>query len=512
MSSSRVAGVVVPLFSIRTKRDWGIGQITDLPSAAAWARTLGHKLLQILPPYELAAGETSPYGARTAFGIDPIYIGLEAVDDLDPNAIEAALGADGARELARVRSSEGVSYEAVRTLKLKVLHVAFERFYARELEKKSMRAQAFRSFVERERHWCDDLALYVALREANGGRGWETWPEGERDRHADALAHAREVHAKAITEHQYLQWIAHTQWDRARGEMRGVGVELMGDLPFVVGRESADVWSRASQFRRDITLGAPPDGFTPDGQDWGLPPYDWNGMDADNLGWLRARTRHAARLYDRFRLDHVVGYFRMWVKKDGERGYFDPSQEHDQRARGESVLRAIMEEAGATRVIAEDLGVIPDFVRDVLRDLALPGYRVIPWEKDGDVFRDPKHFPLQSVASWGTHDTQPIAAWWNDFTDDERRRIAEMAGTDVNAPKAARNEAFLRLLLTSGSGLTLALAMEVLGETTRINTPGSVGPQNWIYRLPADIDVLTARASSEPAFKALAQMVAASDR
>ena len=111
---------------------------------------------------------------------------------------------------------------------------------------------------------------------------------------------------------------------RAREEMRALGVELMGDLPFIVCSESADVWARSWQFRRDVSLGAPPDGFTPDGQDWGLPAYDWAAMAEDDLKWLRARTRHAARLYDRFRLDHVVGYFRMYIRKPGEHGAFDP--------------------------------------------------------------------------------------------------------------------------------------------------------------------------------------------
>src|SRR5262249_13421538 len=151
--------------------------------------------------------------------------------------------------------------------------------------------------------------------------------------------------------------------------------------------------------------------------DWGLPPYDWLAMESDDLGWLRMRARHAGRMYDRFRLDHVVGYFRQWVRrKDGrDRGRFDPDGPEAQRARGRRVLRALLREltrpakqapaSDAPRAIAEDLGVIPPFVRESLAELGMPGYRVLPWEKDGATLRDPLGFPPVSVASWSTHDT-----------------------------------------------------------------------------------------------------------
>src|SRR5215831_8175048 len=128
MIRSRLAGVVLPLFSVRARRDWGIGQMTDLPACAAWLRTSGHTLVQILPPYELADEETSPYGARTAFGLDPIYISVGDVLDLTASDIAEALGADGAAALARARQAPRVQYHAARALKRRVLDRAFERF------------------------------------------------------------------------------------------------------------------------------------------------------------------------------------------------------------------------------------------------------------------------------------------------------------------------------------------------------------------------------------------------
>jgi 4-alpha-glucanotransferase len=491
MSPPRVAGVTIPLFSIRTAGDWGIGQITDMPACAAWTLTGGHRLLQILPAYELAPGETSPYGARTAFGLDPIYIGIEAVPDLDDEALEQVLGDEGRREIERLRASPHVDYGAVRALKTRALHHAFERFLEREWGPMTPRAGALRAFVYEQRAWEDDLALYVALRERHHDFSWQIWPEPERNRTPAAMEQARTELAGRILEHQYCQWIAHEQWQTARRKIAAMGVELMGDLPFIVGHESADVWAHVAQFRRDISLGAPPDPFSKDGQDWGLPAFDWAAMEADDLDWLRKRTRRAATLYDRFRLDHVVGYFRMYVKRMHEtHGSFDPEGEENQRVHGERVMSTMKAEAGAAKVIAEDLGVIPPFVRVTLGHLGIPGYRVLPWENDDGRFRDPRGFPTSSVATWSTHDTAPIVTWWEELPAHDREGLARLAGIAPDAGREARWLPLLRMLLGSSSELTLVLASEILNMGDRINTPATVGPANWSYRLPATLEVL----------------------
>ena len=491
MAAPRIAGCVIPLFSVRTERDWGIGQITDLPACAVWVRSSGHKLLQILPPYELAQGETSPYGARTAFGLDPIYIGIESIEDLDEAAIDQALGAEGKSELARLRAAKNVDYASVRKLKERIFEVAFARFYESEWTRGTPRADHFRAFLEHEQDWLADLSLYVALREKHHNHSWQFWPLDVQNREAPALDHARKELAKRILEHQYLQWVAHVQWDRARGEMRGVGVELMGDMPFVVGRESADVWQHPNEFRRDASLGAPPDAFSPDGQDWGLPPYDIDAMQANDLAWMRARTRHAARLYDRFRLDHVVGYFRQWVK-GADKGSFVPSDEPEQRHLGQHLLEVIKQEAAPARVIAEDLGVIPPFVRESMKHLELPGYKVIPWERDDGIgYRDPEAYPRISVATYSTHDTAPITAWWDEMDTEERAGLSKLAHLDHAENENARWLGFLKLLYSSSSELTLTLSSELLGDKDRINTPGTVGGVNWTYRLPQTLEALS---------------------
>jgi 4-alpha-glucanotransferase len=434
---------------------------------------------------------------------------MERVPDLDAGSLLAALGEDGLAEIERLRRSPRVDYACVRALKERALHAAFESFFTRHWQKGTPRARELAAFIVSERAWEDDLALYVALRERRGGWSWERWPEPEQRHDPAAMAEARVELGPRILEHQYGQWLAHDQWQTARREVNALGVELMGDMPFIVGHESADVWATTSQFRRDVSLGAPPDAFSEDGQDWGLPAYDWTAMDRDDLDWLRRRTRRAATLYDRFRVDHVVGYFRMYVKHMGDkRGVFDPEGEAAQLARGTRLLSLFRHEAGATEVIAEDLGVIPPFVREALDERSVPGYRVLPWENDAGKFRDPKGFPVSSVATWSTHDTAPIVTWWDELPAEDRAQLADLAGI---APDASRNERWLpllRLLYASASELTLVLASEILDRGERINTPATVSADNWTYRLPMALEDLACDPAVVERMRALRQATA----
>lgn len=484
---ARVAGVTCPLFSIRTARDWGIGEIGDLPAFGAWALLWGQKLVQVLPPHELADGETSPYGARTAFGLDPIYLSMDAIEDLDPAAIERALGSSGQDALQKARASQRVDYAAVRRLKDKALHVAFETFRERHWRNDTPRARALRAFIETERAWLDDLALYVAIRESEDKRGWMTWPAALRDRDPAALESARDRFRDRILAYQYAQWLAFQAWDEARTALRKMGVELMGDLPFIVGSESADVWAHAHEFRLDVSLGAPPDAFSSEGQDWGLPAYNWEHMRRTGFAWLRHRIRHAARLYDRFRLDHLVGFFRMWIRQHG-RGSFLPEHVGEQRALGHELLSVMKEEAPGSRIIGEDLGVIPPWVRETMSTLDVPGYRVLPWERDDGRFRDARHFPANSVATWSTHDTSPIHAWWHELRDDERSSLANVYALPFELHTPEGHLAVLRALFEAGSDLTLVQVQELLAAPDRINVPGTVGPHNWAYRMHQNLN------------------------
>ena len=481
-SPFRSAGVTVPLFSLRRRGDWGIGTIDALVPFAGFVARHGFSLVQLLPPHELPATETSPYGARTAFALDPIYLNVESIAELDAAAVHEALGADGRDAVAHLRQTTRVDYTTVRACKGRVLEAAFSRFDAAP----GPRKEAFERFREAERSWLDDHALYVAAAALHKGGDWRTWPLEHRLRDAEALASLAASEKGALDRAAYEQFLLFEAWGAMRAELGKLAVRLMGDLPFIVGHASVDAWARAGEFDREKSLGAPPDGFAPEGQDWGLPSFNWDAMDRTNLAWVRARTRHAARLYDCFRVDHVIGLFRQWTKRAGEKeGSFTPKVESEQRDRGEKVLRAMVEEAGPGRVIAEDLGVIPDWARRTLHTLRIPGYKVLPWEKDGRGFlREPRGFDPLSVATWSTHDTAPVTQWWDDFSPKERAAWTERA-------RGESLEARLRVLFEAGSDLCLVQVQELLGDRTRTNEPGTVGGHNWTNRLPLPVEELS---------------------
>ena len=517
----RVAGVTVPLFSLRGPRSWGIGEIGDLPAFAQWARGAGIRLVQLLPLGEISGGETSPYAALTAFGIDPIYISLADVPDLGNDAQDAV---DQARlhrthgdssygQLARVHESRTVDYATVRELKQRALRVAFDRFHDGELLAGTPRAAAFRAFVQQNESWLTDYALFRALKDAHKSVAWWDFHKDLRDRKPKALAEARVSLAREVLHHQYTQWIAHAQWYDARARLRAIGVEVMGDLPFMVGRDSADVWANQGEFRDDASVGAPPDAFNEEGQDWGLPPYDWEVMRASDFAWLRRRCRYTASLYDRFRIDHLIGFYRTYMRRTAERvdakgklrpGFFDPGEESAQLEHGERVLSAMLEASreGGAQLIAEDLGVIPPWVRKSLAKLGVPGYKVLIWEKDQkngkEVFRDPAAYPQVSLACFGTHDTSAVAAWWEGLGAEERQAVKALPALAAQAADLGEaftpvvHRALVDLLNGSASELVLFLIQDLLGTKERINTPATIGAHNWTYRLPGTIDELRA--------------------
>jgi 4-alpha-glucanotransferase len=493
MTEPRSLALLVPLFSARSRRAAGIGEITDIPALADFAAACGASVIQLLPLNEPVAGDQSPYASRSAFAIDPIFVGLDAIEDLAPDR-EDALGADLRATLARAHGAPGVDYATVRPAKERALARAFERFRAREWAAGSRRAADLRRFAEEEGYWLADYALFRALEEAHAGAYWRTWPEPLRDRHPAALADRRAALADRVLFFEYVQWLAAEQWRAARTAARARGVRLAGDLPFMVAAGSADVWARGDMFRLDATVGAPPDALAPDGQDWGLPPYRWDALAAADFGWLRERARRSAALFDLYRVDHVVGFYRTYVidRAGGTRG-FVPPDEPSQRAQGERVLAAMR--AGGAALIAEDLGTIPPFVRRSLEGLAVPGYKVLRWERlwdaPGRPFIDPRGYAACSVATSGTHDTTTLAAWWEaELDESDRRALCEIPALAPIRGRAGRefaadvHEALLDALVGAGSDLVILPVQDVLGAREQVNVPGTFRETNWSYRLP----------------------------
>ena len=498
---SRRAGVLIPLFSIRAReRSWGLGEIPDLVPFARWAQRAGFSVVQILPVNQPSGGQESPYAACTSFALDPVYIALDAVEDFHGAGGIAALPADLKTRLEAARAAPRVRWEDVRPVKEAALRLAYRHFAA--TAPGTARAAELEAFANEEGDWLDEYTLFSALHDEQGDVAWTDWPAPLRERDPAALAAARERLADAIAEKRYVQWLANTQWQVARDEAGRLGVELMGDLPFLVGGDSADIWSHAGDFSLDQRTGVPPDAFSVDGQDWGLPVFRWDVMARGGHVWMRARTRRAADLYGLFRVDHVVGLYRTFYRPasgpHNGPGKFTPENEHDQTLLGEYNLMLLdgRQEGSGGRVIAEDLGVVPDFVRASLRKLGIPGYRVLRWEKDGAVFRDPAKWPPLSVATTGTHDTESLSDWFDALDDKERRAFLEIPALAPLRNRLPRQfdvdvrDAILACVYDSGSDLILLPFMDAFGARERVNVPGTVNAENWTYRMPIDVDAI----------------------
>ena len=494
----RRAGILIPLFSLASSRSWGIGEIGDIVATARWLESAGQRLLQLLPINEMPPGETSPYSALSAMAIDPQFITLDDLEDFRAIGGEDALDASMRARLDRVRVSPAIDYVNVRALKQHALRRAFAHFRDRELRAGTHRASIFLAYCEAEAWWLDDYALFRALHAYHTEKPWFEWPEPARARQPEAIEMARSALADDILFRQYVQWVAGDQWGSARDAANPVA--LFGDLPFMVSGDSADVWARQDEFRLDASVGVPPDAFSATGQDWGLPVYRWDVLAARDFDWLRNRARRNADLFDGYRVDHLVGFYRTYFRpRDGGEPQFVPAAQPAQLELGERVL-AVFREPGA-EIIAEDLGVIPDFVRESLTRLDVPGYRVFRWERrwhaEGQPFKDPLDYPSSSVATSGTHDTEPMTIWWENAPREEREAVLAIPCvrahlTDENRAAALDGgelsrivrEALLEVLFASGSDMLILPIQDVFGWHDRINQPATVHDGNWSWRLP----------------------------
>ncbi len=496
----RHAGIVVPVFSLRSATDWGVGEMPDVAGLCRWLAAAGQGSLHTLPLLERGVAERSPYGGLSAFAIDPVYVGLDAVADFMSGGGRSALSPADRDAIARLRAEPAIAYDDVRSLKRRALELAFARFEQRG------DAPALATFRDEEASWLEGYVLYRALREAYGETCWTAWPEPLRRRDPAALGAAGERLAHRMRFHTFVQWVAHGQWREARRAANALGVRLVGDAPFTVAVDSADVWAAQEQFDVEASIGAPPDAFNADGQDWALPAFRWEVVRAGGYRWLRERLRYAGRTLDGLRLDHVVGYFRTYLRpREGQPARFDPADESAQRALGAAALDMVAAHRGAVDVIAEDLGDVPEYVREAMTARDLPGYRVLRWEADGPIYRDPSAFPASSIATSGTHDTSSLATWWEDELDDDaRRRVAAVppfaplrdAG---RAMTPAVHEALVDGLYAAGSDVALLVAPDVYAGKERINTPATVGAHNWGYRLPWTVEELDGAAGRERA-------------
>ena len=515
-AGGRHAGSLVPLFSIPSRHSWGSGEIPDLVTFARWLELAGLDFVQLLPLNEMQDGQSSPYSALSAMAVDPIFIAVDHIPEW--SAVAGVLSGDDRRAIDRARVAGRVDYDVIRAVKTRAFRAAFDHFAATHLNRGDDTDYAFAAFCDRERWWLHEYALFRALHDENQRRHWRDWDAGVRDRDPSALAAARARLGHEVGYYSYLQWIADVQWQAARAAAAPVGV--FGDFPFMVSGHSADVWARQHEFDLEASVGTPPDAFSATGQDWGLPPYRWDVVEAGGFQWLRDRTRRFAALYDAFRIDHLIGFFRTYVRKPGHPPGFWPAAEDQQRAMGERLLSVFASDRATP--FAEDLGTVPDYLRVSLAARGIPGMKVLRWERDwhrdGHPFLEPSGYAEASVATTGTHDTETLAEWWDAAEPDERRallalqalRSAQLAADEPFSDRV--RDALLAVLFGAGSRLVIVPLQDLFGWRDRINVPAVVDDVNWTWRLPMPVEDLSTAPGSVARARGLADLAQRSRR
>jgi len=507
----RFAGVLIPLFSLRTRDDLGRGEILDLPAMVDLARDAGLRIIQLLPLDEGTPDETSPYSAMSVLAIDPVYITARE------------LGGVGRVSIARAQAAVGGGRVVARAVSRPVRLALLERAYrASRVRGGSEFGDEFTSFADRNRDWLEDYTLFRALKDRFNWSAWDAWPEDLARRDPPALDAARRELAGAIAMYSWWQFIADRQWAVARAHAHRAGVQLGGDMAFSPARDSAEVWANQAMFDLERTVGAPPDSFNRRGQRWGLPLPRWHAMRQDGFRLWRTRARRAGAMFDLVRIDHVVGIYRTFSfgADPNADGSFSPTEERDQVAQGEEIIRALREAVGECEIIAEDLGSVPQWVRDSLTRLGVPGYKVMQWESEewgapDERFKSPSTYPELSLATTGTHDTETLTVWWREQPISERRKLCIALGIAGRAnPRRDRLDesaldAILETLYASPSRYVILPIQDLFGWNARINRPGTVSETNWTYRLPLTIGKL----ADNPAIRArLARLHAIAER
>ncbi|MBI4550292.1 MAG: 4-alpha-glucanotransferase [Candidatus Omnitrophica bacterium] len=405
----RRAGVATPLFSLYSSQSAGIGDLLDLKLLLDWCRKCGMTILQLLPMNDVGF-DFRPYDSHSSFALEPVYLsfrGLSGVDGArhqkDVDALRAKFPA------GRSRVDYGIKKE-----KMELLWKIFR-------DVRAALPASFAAYRARNRFWLKDYALFKVIKETHEQRAWDSWEEGLKHRDPARLKQFEAGNETRVLFYEWLQWQLHEQFVEVKRHAESRGVLLLGDLPLLVSRDSADVWSHQEYFKLDYSAGAPPDMYIARGQRWGMPPYDWGRIAGHGYDYLKEKLTYAQNFYDLFRIDHVVGIFRIWTiplsepsENGGLNGHFDPPDENVWEDHGRTLLNVMLDHTGMLPC-AEDLGVVPPCSYKLLAEFAIPGMDVQRWTKswEGDHgFKPPAGYRTNSVNVISTHDMSNLAGWW----------------------------------------------------------------------------------------------------
>jgi 4-alpha-glucanotransferase len=404
ITAKRRSGVVAPLFSLFSNQSIGIGEFPDLNLLVDWCQNTGISIIQLLPLNDVGYAFT-PYDAKSSFALEPMYLALEKLRDVP---------ADFAKSIAALRiafpnGDQRVNYE-IKKAKLDLLRQMFDSNTWHDCE-------VFQDFLSKSEFWLNDYALFKILKQQELDKAWWEWPSEYQDKTSEACQHLYDKNADDVLFQKWLQWQLYEQLILVKAYAKSKNVLIMGDLPFLVSKDSVDVWSNQSYFKLNLASGAPPDMYFADGQKWGMPPYAWDAIAAQKYDYLIQKLNYSENFFDMFRIDHFVGIFRLWtipLDQSGAAGFFDPQDEALWEEHGKKLLDVMLANTNMFPC-AEDLGTVPDCSYKTIREYGLVGMDVQRWQRDWgktNRYKADHEYRSNSIAAISTHDTCDFQGWW----------------------------------------------------------------------------------------------------
>jgi 4-alpha-glucanotransferase len=460
-NSGRAAGLAISLYGLRSRRNWGCGDTSDLCALIDWAaERTGTSFIALNPLHSILNRQpynTSPYLPNSIFYRNPIYLDVEAIPDFRFSARALALLQSAAvqKEIAALRDAELVEYERVYALKLRFLKLLFRAFLDNDWRKDSARGAELKKYIEREGDLLDRFAVHSALdqaihKECPDVWNWRSWPEQYQDPESAATREFARKHWRSVLFHKYIQWQLDAQLAAAQSHAleRGLSIGLYHDLALATDRFGSDLWAHREFFVSGCRVGAPPDGFSPKGQDWGFPPPASERHDEDGYRLFAESIRKNCRHGGALRIDHVMRFFRLYWIPDG----MEASGGTYVRDRYQALLSILALESVRNQVvvIGEDLGTVPDEARRVLHQFGILSYRLLYFEQNNGRFRSPQEYPRDALVSATTHDLPTLAGFWLGRDIDARRDAGllpdESAYQSMRADRAREKQKLLDLL------------------------------------------------------------------
>ncbi len=458
---------------------WGIGDLGA--TARAFVDFLGetHQQVWQILPLGPTADDGSPYSSFSSSAGNPLLISLES------------LAADGiAPRMSPPGTPAADPYDpaAVRAAKLPALKRAAETFAT------GSQPDEFESFCVARADWLDDYALFMALKETYPGKTWNQWPAAFVRRDPAALKEARTSLRDLVSFHKFTQFAFYRQWLALREYAHHQGIRVVGDIPFYVAFDSADVWANPQNFalmtdtfEPRLMAGVPPDYFSATGQLWGNPVYDWEHLEDTGFDWWIQRFRRLTQLVDIVRIDHFRGFQAFWQVPHGETTAINGTWAE---CPGDKFFHTLEHKLGHLPVWAEDLGLITPEVEKLRDSFDFPGMRVLQFAFDDKGPENPYlpiNFTENCVCYTGTHDNDTTVGWSKKLTDEQRRQVTDYVGREATGEI---HWAMIRLAMGSIANTVVVPLQDVLGlgGDARMNVPGR-GEGNWSWRYdPALLD------------------------